>query len=636
MNARTFLLGAAAVCAVLPALAQMPSADEIKAASRQTKEAAKASPATKLRDLIGRTRDNTVSRYNAVRVAQDLAGCDVPADATFTWYAIPPLSTIQRLPDMYPPDGEAAAPLRVVACRDEFEPASFVVYPFADAAKVTIRPGDLRTSDGKVIKADKVDIKVVKVWYQNGNGWYSYFNDTGIKLIPELLLHDENLIKVDTQKKANFVRISLPDGREVHEWVSQPNVIDYGFNVHGEPVNDADTLQPVAFSAGEFKQLMVTIKIDKDAAPGLYLGNIAVEADNGGKASVPIRLRVLPYVLPAPKTYYDYTADFYTMLYGPQGHGTYFKDNGRDSERAYAKQYTRTQNWYDHNVRNPLYLGIGSYKDLSWFERTLQQCREIGMQLDPLFEAYSCNVWPNADRHYHVKRNAAIAAKEFKRLLGHSNIYPAGAEEPGPQRVVNTRPGWRMAHEVGHLVMCNGGDRRYYSGYADDFRIAGAFAELRQADFMHRIRGKIGNYAGPHTGPENPEFMRRMHGINLYKKDYDMMYNYAYNESAWNDHYSGCYRITLVYYTKDGIIDTLPWEGVREGIDDIRYATLLLQLANRAVDEGKQKDVDKYYTGRKALQYLACVDEEQCDQDAVRAEMIRHIMAVDAVLNKKK
>jgi hypothetical protein len=273
---------------------------------------------------------------------------------------------------------------------------------------------------------------------------------------------------------------------------------------------------------------------------------------------------------------------------------------------------------------------------LEFVEKAIAQCREIGMKLDPFFEAYSCAGGSNADEYFKIKRTAEVADREFRRMLGHGNIYPAGGEEPGPRSIVASRRGWRTAHETGNLVLCNGGDRRHFSGYADDLRVGGGFASLQEADFMHRIKGKIGNYAGPHTGPENPDYMRRMHGLNLYKKDYDMMYNYGYIEGSWNDLHPACYRITMVYETKDGFIDTLPWEGVREGIDDIRYATLLQQLAERAVAEGKQKNVDLYYAGRKALQYRACVNEEKCDLPAVRLEMIRHIRAVDEALRKNK
>ena len=631
---KTFRLIALAVAAgtAFSALAQMPTPDDVRAVSRQTSDALKAVSAQRLKEHIGRTKDNTVARHNAVRVAQDLAGGNLPAGATFTWYAVPPLSNIQRLPDQYPVDGKAAAPLRIVACRDEFEPASFELYPFADAQKVVIRPGDLKAEGGAVIKADKVDVKVVKVWYQDGNGWYSYFNDTGLKLCPDLLLNDENLVKVDTEKKANFIRVNL-DGRDDYVWISPPPEIDPGFGTASEPVRDAATLQPVSLKAGEFKQFMVTVRVDANAKPGLYRGEIAVASEGAYAAKIPVVLRVLPFLLPQPKTYYDTSADFYSMLYCNPGYDRFFAATGNDAEAAKAKVYRKLKDQFDHNVIYPLYYGLwNGYANLAGVERDLGMAKEIGMRLDPFFEAYSCYGGDKGSRYFEVKRRATIADKEFRRILGHGNIYPAGGEEPGPASVVASRNGWRIAHELGNLVLCNGGDRRHYSGYADDFRVGGGFASKDQADFMHRIKGKIGNYAGPHTGPENPDYMRRMHGLNLYKKDYDMMYNYGYFEGEWNDLRGACYRITLVYETRDGFIDTLPWEGIREGLDDIRYATLLKQLAERAVEEGRQKDVTKYYAGRKALQFLANLDEETCDLPAARLEMINHILALDKLL----
>ena len=626
----------ALTAAALVANAQTPSHMEMDALFRDSATIEKAVLNPALKKLVQATPRNTVRRYNVLRVAQDLTGVEVANGSTFTWYAVPPLSNIQRLADQYPVDGKAAAPLRIVACRDEFEPASFQIYPFADAAKVVVKAGDLRAEGGAVIKADKVDIKVVKIWYQNGNGWYSYFNDTGLKLCPDLLLNDENMIRVDEKLKANFVRVSLKDEDE-YIWISPPADIDPGFNTAAEPVRDATSLQPVSLKAGEFKQFMVTVRVDADAKPGLYRGEITVSPEGAPAAKIPVVLRVLPFLLPQPKTYYDTKADFFSMLYCNPGYGSFYTASGNNAAEAEAKLYRRLKDQFDHNVTSPLYFGLWKgYSGLEDVEKALGMAKKIGMKLDPFFEAYSCAAGDKASRYYEILRNGSIATKEFQRILGHKNIYPAGGEEPGPRTIVASRNGWRAAHELGNLVMCNGNDRRHFSGYADDFRVGGGFASKNEADYMHSIYGKIGNYAGPHTGPENPDYMRRMHGMNLYKKDYDMMYNYGYFEGAWNDLRSYCYRITLVYQTRDGFIDTLPWEGIREGLDDIRYATLLKQLAERAVAEGRQKNVDKYYTGRKGLQFLACLNEETCDLPEARLEMIRHIMAIDKVLGNGK
>ena len=381
--------------------------------------------------------------------------------------------------------------------------------------------------------------------------------------------------------------------------------------------------------AGEFKQFFVTVKTTEKTAPGLYEGTISL----GGRMNVPVRVRVLPIVLPDPKTYYNTDYDFYTMLYCVPGSGQYYGTNGNDQALSDKVALARFQNQADHNVKYPLYLGLWrGWEGYENVKNGIAMAKKAGMKLDPFFEAFGCHATNSVEAFLHQKRNAGIAKKAFKDLLGHSNLWPAGGEEPGYGRIVGARKNWKMVHDMDMHVMCNGGDRRNFSGYNDEFRVGGGFAQLKEADFMHRIKGRIGNYAGPHTGPENPDYMRRRHGLGLYKKDYDMMYNYGYHEGGWNDFHANTYRnMNLVQYVRDGVIDTLAWEGIREGIDDIRYATCMLKLAEEAVATGK---TDQVYAGKKAMQFLALLKEEEACLYAARMEMIRHILTLSKMLGK--
>ena len=142
------------------------------------------------------------------RVAADFTG--IPHPDAFVHYAVPAMSALQRLPDVYPEDGIPGGTVRIVAAKDEYEPGSFLIYPLRDLGKTQLTLTTFKTADGQVFPADDLDLKVVKVWYQNGNAWYSYFGDTGFKLVPELLLHDEDLIRVDEAKKANYARLTPP------------------------------------------------------------------------------------------------------------------------------------------------------------------------------------------------------------------------------------------------------------------------------------------------------------------------------------------------------------------------------------------------------------------------------------------
>ena len=66
--------------------------------------------------------------------------------------------------------------------------------------------------------------------------------------------------------------------------------------------------------------------------------------------------------------------------------------------------------------------------------------------------------------------------------------------------------------------------------------------------------------------------------------------------------------MVFVYGMADGVIDTLQWEGFREGVDDIRYATLLHGLAVKAA---ASTNLDTIYAGAEALQWFRAVRQGQ-------------------------
>jgi hypothetical protein len=89
--------------------------------------------------------------------------------------------------------------------------------------------------------------------------------------------------------------------------------------------------------------------------------------------------------------------------------------------------------------------------------------------------------------------------------------------------------------------------------------------------------------------------------------------------------------MVFAYGIYDGVIDTLQWEGFREGVDDIRYMTLMCELARTARDSGDSV-IDE--EGRKALLFLGGVDKAHDDQDYVRGEVIRHILHLKEILGR--
>ena len=93
---------------------------------------------------------------------------------------------------------------------------------------------------------------------------------------------------------------------------------------------------------------------------------------------------------------------------------------------------------------------------------------------------------------------------------------------------------------------------------------------------------EVYSYNNPQAGWEHPHTYRRNYGLALWSAGYTGGMNYCYTERYWND-FDGRYRPhCMVYPSADRMIDTLQWEGYREGIDDVRYLTTLLDAIEKA------------------------------------------------------
>ena len=94
----------------------------------------------------------------------------------------------------------------------------------------------------------------------------------------------------------------------------------------------------------------------------------------------------------------------------------------------------------------------------------------------------------------------------------------------------------------------------------------------------------------------------------------------------WDDFDNPIYRShMLAYPTVDGVVDTLQWEGVREAVDDVRYAGTLRQAIAAAHDSGSR---DAIALAQAAQAWLEQVDITG-DLQAIRREIADRIMALD-------
>lgn len=287
------------------------------------------------------------------------------------------MSENQYLPDAYPQDGIAGSPVRIIAAGGEYEPGSFLLYSRDELGKLSFEVEDLKSEDGSIFSKSDLDLKVIKVWYQNGNGWYSYFQDNGLKLCPELLLNDEELIKVDTKRVANYARLTEKDGSVSYRWITPDREVDNriedapgyrldeSFCAMKPNFKDADTFQGATLIPGEFKQFFLTAHVTGQKA-GLYSGNITLK-DKQGKivGKVPVELRVLPFSLPKPKTYFDLQKDYYVFFCEYIGEELIRQINGDDPELAEKQLKSLLKNFVAHNQVAPSYRGVHTYKTIA-------------------------------------------------------------------------------------------------------------------------------------------------------------------------------------------------------------------------------------------------------------------------------
>ena len=574
-------------------------------------------------------------QYKKIWAGALLAALAVPATAGVKWYEVDPMGEVPYLPDRAPANGREGKPLGIVAAKGEYEPCSFVLLSDQDMGKVQFEVSDLKSGTGDVLSKEKLDLKTVKVWYQAGNAWTSYFSDPKLRLCPELLLNDEDLVKVDTKKGWNYARLTEKDGSVSYRWLNPPRRVDTriedapgcrlddSFLAMKPNFADAATHQGVTLGKGEYKQLFLTAEVGKDVKAGLYRGEVKVKGE-GEQWSIPLVLRVLDFELPEPKCYFDCEKDFNVWFCEYVGLDWILKSNGNDLELAKRQLTAILRDFVRHGEKTPCYCDKTEHPEFG---------QEAGMVFDGKIQAGIMYLGEKAEIRYRARRQKDELTKKF----GWHPFYMWWGDEFGLATLRGVRDMVEIYHQEGFRWPVN--SQAAYDGaayisdiwwppYNPDQKSAAATFKYNQLGGD----GYFGWYACQHVGSENPAFCRRQYGFGPYRAGLSCDFNYAHHLQGWNDIRDELYRpMMFVYGCGSGCLDTLQWEGFREGLDDIRYATKLLQLAKPLV----KGTTAQRYAAKKALQLLADADGDDMDLTTLRYEMIRHIEKLSGLAVKR-
>ncbi|HOL67381.1 MAG TPA: hypothetical protein PKX93_08000, partial [bacterium] len=554
------------------------------------------------------------------------------------------------LPDMVLVPGKITGQLSLRACRGEYEPVSFVVRALADIKNLEIRPAALSGPAGK-ISPEAMDIKVVKCWYQDA------LSEGGRALMPELLLNDENLIQVDHQKKLSRIKFNLPQGPKYlclddPEWPkpvlrSAPLPEDYPVWV----ANDSETLKPVQIPARTNKQFWVTVKVPEDAKPGRYSGKISLESDNRLLGEITLRLEVLPITLSAP---YCSTSVFssYSDLGVPSlyNQGKLYPSGYELIERRYRSEL---KDQVAHGISVPLaglddgagrdFLGPVFHKEM--LERTLRIRNELAPQADKIFFGAThvvhrglgifshkgltrMEISPET-REKFLKELAEYI--EIARSYGMKEVYFHLADERDGKELEAWLPVFEIVHQAGakftNSMQIGSQGFELVGGITDVFLCENGINK-KEVEKWHSKGTRVWPTWNPTGGREDSDLSRRNHGLLLWKTGCDGVVEVWYSlDSGWMEAASGKTGLggdgqqNLVYRTVDGIIDTIQWEGYREGIDDLRYVTTLEKLIARVKKTGEKKK-----EAAEAEKYLENIDVEYGNLDEIRTGIIQHIL----------
>ncbi len=539
-------------------------------------------------------------------------------------YVVEPISSRMILPDTDPVPGQLAKEVSITAAPGEYEPASIVLRAKRDLEDVRIEVSDL-TNDKALISAEHVDIKVVKCWYQATTAWHGIHTrpKEGRKvLVPELLLNDDSLVRVDRERQRNYLKLGFKD-RDKYVWISNPNEPDGDkmkvLSVEDYPVKDSPDLLGVDIATDTNKQFWITVKAPADAEAGVYKGKILVKSDNVPVASLRLQVRVLPYTLEEPATRYDVTKPFISSIYYRGKLGAGHPEGSVSSEyKSQMQLAAELQNMLAHNITNPTcYQGF----DSELLGRYLEIKNEAGMTSRQL---YYLGVSANS--------NPKTIAKlmEYVRQYGLKKVYFYGIDEARGDRLKAQRLAWAATRQAGGRVFVAGGIGRNFEAMGDiqDLHICAGRPRKDEAEKWHSVGHKVFCYAWPQGGPEDPELWRRHYGLALWMADYDGACTYCYQHSfgnIWNDFDHYHYRDHVVAYpTVDGVIDTIAFEGYREAIDDIRYATTLTKAMKGA---RKSRDADMMKTAEAAEKWLSEIDPMADDLNRIRAKIIEYTLA---------
>jgi glycosyl hydrolase family 123 len=464
-----------------------------------------------------------------------------------------PISDTYILPDSDPvPNTRESSTITIAAAQGETEPASFVLRSGTDAlSQVRITAPSLKRQRGTgEIPSQNIDIRLVKAWYQASDSIHR-LHGGGKTLVPELLVHDSDLVRIDHQHQVNLVR-------DVAR------------------LNDAERLLPFSIPPRSNQQIWMTVVVPESIAAGPYTGEVTVEGERGGapfSTHVQLTVHVLPIRLAeAPIDY----ALYYLAWWNPG------QPNLDARAKTGAQLLAEFQDMRAHGLTNVAIDHDSLHdQDFTALTETLRRMRAANFRTNTLLYV-DWKVSQAADPALYARK--LLSLKQTAREQGFAQVLVYNLDEQDSETLLKHRASFELAHQHGlkNFVAFNAGRLETLSGLLD--LVVLPRGTPRTVQIARQAAIIPWAYGDPQAGEEKPFTYRARYGIGLWLDGFDGACDYAYQTAnfGWDDWGDPKWRPhNMSYPTLTTPVPTLQWEGFREAIDDTRYLATALPPERR-------------------------------------------------------
>lgn len=432
----------------------------------------------------------------------------------------------------------------------EIEPASFVIQSGrSQLDEVEIDISTLSSESGNTISPTAIDVRIVKAWYQSASQMRRIVNGEKKRLVPELLLHDDDLVRVDHKHHVNLVR-------------TRPLI------------SDAKKLLPFSVPAHSNKQIWLTLRTPEIISAGEFHGTISVKWSMDGNLEdhrIPITVNVLPFRLEPTRHrigmfYLGRLTSDKRIRFGARG----------KNERQMLSEFTDMK---DHGVN---VIGLDHKFDM---ERKSESLQTLAKTVDILHDAQFPTDelvyldWAVTGSDSPTKYQKKISS--VTKTLADKGVHRIGiynADERNYDYLITRKHTFEISHNNSafNIVALTQPAIALKLGPLLDIAILQHKTPPGQLKMLTNNGTVPLAYGIPHAAEEKPATVRFTYGYGMILRGFHGVFSYAYQAGdCWNDWFNwenSNYRANcMAYPTIDEPIPTLQWEAFREATDDLRY-----------------------------------------------------------------